>query len=235
MKTRILLSMLLCCFFIAAYGQTCGYCNGTGKMITNKGGGTYGHSNDDLVWCSDCEKYFYRSTGHAHIHCKYCNGTGRRSSSSSSNHSDSYNPESPEAALGWNIASTMRYGVPVTEEESAYYAEYQRIDPAGAAQYKKLRDLINSTVIYHNRQLALQNWQTVKSLDAYQNHMMKQIGELSSTFTPTQGLINIVNKYLMAKLGGAYGNYRRYCESQESIQNAKDRLFNEQLMRLNSW
>ena len=129
----------------------------------------------------------------------------------------------------------MRYGVPVTEEESAYYAEYQRIDPAGAAQYKKLRDLINSTVIYHNRQLALQNWQTVKSLDAYQNHMMKQIGELSSTFTPTQGLINIVNKYLMAKLGGAYGNYRRYCESQESIQNAKDRLFNEQLMRLNSW
>ncbi len=234
MKTRILLSVFLCCLSIVAWGQSCSYCNGTGKMIINKGGGTYGYGNDDLVWCSDCQEYFRRSTGHAHIHCKYCKGTGRRSSSSSYD-SDSYNPESPEAALGWNIASTMRYGVPVTEEESAYYAEFQRIDPAGAAQYKKLRDLINSTVIYHNRQLALQNWQTVKSLDAYQNQMMQQIGQLAETFTPSQGLINIVNKYLLAKLGGAYGNYRRYCESQESIQNSKDRLFYEELMRLNSW
>lgn len=118
MKTRVLLSVFLCCLSIAVWGQSCGYCNGTGKMIINKGTATYG--SDELVWCKECQKHFYRSTGHMHIHCKYCKGTGRRQSSSSNSSSEGYTSTDEIAAINpqaYGMAMDALYGLPNTEEE----------------------------------------------------------------------------------------------------------------------
>lgn len=54
----------------------CSYCNGKGKKIVDQSNMTFG-SNDPLVYCNECGKSFHRSTGHSHVFCGHCGGTGK--------------------------------------------------------------------------------------------------------------------------------------------------------------
>lgn len=95
MKSKVIfiLLMMFACVATSGSAQTCRYCKGTGKMIHEGSVSTYG--SDRLVWCDICNKYNWASTGHKHIYCQYCRGTGKGkdySSGSSSSSSSSSKP-----------------------------------------------------------------------------------------------------------------------------------------------
>lgn len=54
----------------------CAYCNGTGKREVNQSIATFG-TTDVKVHCNECGRDFYRSSGHCHVYCGYCGGTGK--------------------------------------------------------------------------------------------------------------------------------------------------------------
>lgn len=114
MKTKVLsfLFISLLCAVTAVKAQNCVYCKGTGKMIKEVSISTYGY--DTKVWCSICERYYWRSTGHMHVTCQYCRGTGRRggnsySSSSSSSQSSRSNDDFLAANLTFEEMEQLRF------------------------------------------------------------------------------------------------------------------------------
>lgn len=54
----------------------CAFCNGTGKKEINQSVATFG-TTDVKVHCNECGRDFYRSSGHSHVQCGHCGGTGR--------------------------------------------------------------------------------------------------------------------------------------------------------------
>ena len=54
----------------------CAFCNGTGKKEVNQSVATFG-TTDVKVHCNECGRDFYRSSGHSHVQCGQCGGTGR--------------------------------------------------------------------------------------------------------------------------------------------------------------
>lgn len=57
-------------------GHKCVYCNGTGRKAINQSIATFGTA-DIKVHCNECGRDYYRSTGHGHVQCGHCGGTGR--------------------------------------------------------------------------------------------------------------------------------------------------------------
>ncbi len=53
----------------------CAFCNGTGKRVVNQNIATFG-TTDVKVRCNECGRDFYRSSGHSHVYCGRCGGTG---------------------------------------------------------------------------------------------------------------------------------------------------------------
>lgn len=53
----------------------CNRCNGSGKMVHNSYPSMYG-TTDNQVYCSICGRNYLRSTGHSHVTCTECHGTG---------------------------------------------------------------------------------------------------------------------------------------------------------------
>ena len=103
MKSKILsfFFVLFFCMTASVNAQTCRYCKGTGKMVKEVAISTYG--NDTKVWCSICQKYFWRSYGHMHVSCQYCGGSGVGSSSYSSSSSSSKSSSSNDDFLSANL------------------------------------------------------------------------------------------------------------------------------------
>lgn len=227
--------MLLCCFFIVAYGQTCGYCNGTGKMITNKGGSTYGHSNDDLVWCNDCQKYFYRSTGHAHIHCKYCKGTGRRQSSNSSS-SSGYTSTDEIAAIdpqAYGMAMNALYGLPTTEEEMNYIRKMLAENETNGRRYIEFRNNLNNAKIHFTRNMRMGNTSgtTVQQLDKYYESIIRRANEImENLYFPYDRALRILQEHA-GTVEAAYKSYRSAVGFQQNLNNLNDQLFMQELIR----
>ncbi|WP_294547020.1 hypothetical protein [uncultured Bacteroides sp.] len=56
--------------------RICHYCNGKGKIVRNLSTGQYGVKKEVKVRCNECGGYYLPSTGHSHIHCSHCRGTG---------------------------------------------------------------------------------------------------------------------------------------------------------------
>lgn len=54
----------------------CPFCNGTGRKEVNQSIATFG-TTDTKIHCNECGRDFYRSTGHSHVRCGQCRGTGR--------------------------------------------------------------------------------------------------------------------------------------------------------------
>ena len=53
--------------------STCSTCKGTGMVAKNQ---TVRNASSTKVYCSICKKEYKQSTGHSHIACTKCNGTG---------------------------------------------------------------------------------------------------------------------------------------------------------------
>lgn len=56
--------------------RQCPYCNGKGRIERNSYPAMYG-TTDYQVYCNECGRYFNRSTGHSHVSCSHCHGTGQ--------------------------------------------------------------------------------------------------------------------------------------------------------------
>lgn len=52
----------------------CPACNGKGRVPHESNAGQFGLSNDYKVYCSECGREFWKSTGHTHVTCRQCNG-----------------------------------------------------------------------------------------------------------------------------------------------------------------
>ena len=233
MKTRILLSMLFCCFFIAAYGQTCGYCNGTGKMIINKGIATYG--NDELVWCKECQKHFHRSTGHMHIHCKYCKGTGRRQSSSNNSSSGGYTSTDEIAAIdpqAYGMAMNALYGLPSTEEEMNLIRKMLAENETNGRRYIEYRNNLNSAKIHFTQMMRMGNYSgTVQELDKYFESVIRRANEImENLYFPYDRALRILQEHA-GTVEAAYKSYRSAVGFQQNLNNLNDQLFMQELMR----
>lgn len=111
-----LLVGLMSCMNILAQSRKCPYCDGNGTIVKNISVSQYGVRNEVKKKCPTCGIYYYPSSGHSHIHCSHCKGTGVLIAVNSSVE-DSYNPESLEAIWGRQIATNIRYGIPVSEQE----------------------------------------------------------------------------------------------------------------------
>lgn len=57
-------------------GHKCAYCNGTGRKAISQNIVTFGTA-DVKVHCNECGRDYYRSSGHSHVQCGHCGGTGR--------------------------------------------------------------------------------------------------------------------------------------------------------------
>lgn len=58
--------------------HTCPLCKGSGMIVRGSHVATYGH--DYKVYCSECNRYYSSSTGHSHVTCIQCHGSGGWSS-----------------------------------------------------------------------------------------------------------------------------------------------------------
>lgn len=56
--------------------RQCPYCNGKGRKVYNSHPAWYG-TTDNKVYCSECGEYHLQSTGHSHVSCSHCHGTGQ--------------------------------------------------------------------------------------------------------------------------------------------------------------
>jgi len=225
--------MLFCYLCIAAYGQSCGYCNGTGKMIINKGVATYG--NDELVWCKECQKHFYRSTGHAHIHCKYCKGTGKRQSSSSSS-SGGYTSTDEIAAIdpqAYGMAMNALYGLPNTEEEMNYIKQMLAQDEANGKLYIQYRNVLNNAMIHFTRNMKMGNTSgtTVQQLDQYMTSVIANADKIGKNlYIPNQRILEIMQGH-QQRVTSAFESYRSAVGFQQNLNNLNDQLFMQELIR----
>lgn len=56
--------------------RKCSYCNGTGQKAVDQSVATFG-SNDPIIRCNICGRNTHRSSGHSHVTCGQCGGTGK--------------------------------------------------------------------------------------------------------------------------------------------------------------
>jgi hypothetical protein len=52
----------------------CTLCHGNGTIVRETNIATYGR--DEQLYCSQCGRNYYRSSGHSHVRCSQCNGKG---------------------------------------------------------------------------------------------------------------------------------------------------------------
>lgn len=56
--------------------RICPYCKGEGTIVRTLSTSRFGVENETKVKCYQCGIYYFPSSGHSHIHCSHCRGTG---------------------------------------------------------------------------------------------------------------------------------------------------------------
>ncbi|WP_455584689.1 hypothetical protein [Bacteroides sp.] len=224
----IILSLTFLFAALSAWGQRqCPYCNGTGKIVKNISVSQYGINRETKVKCSECGIYYLPSTGHSHIHCSHCGGTGRMSGSSgSSRHSgETYDPDSPEGIWAKGVAMTIKYGLPYTDEEKAAVERLGKSSPTMAQLWIKYRNILNMGTSYFNEQNAKigYRWDKVASVDIIKNGYDKQLAEIAPSLELPSDLYAIYQR-LYKSYQDAYTTYRNNTNASESLQNLQNRL-----------
>lgn len=216
----------------AVFGQSkCSYCGGTGKIVKNLSVSQYGVRNEVKTRCSECGGYFYPSSGHSHIHCKYCGGTGIRNSRNSSTSSDTYVADPQMKAWGTEMAHTIRYGLPMSDAENAAYNLLARTDAASAKRYMEWRNVLNSMVVYCNRNSALMTPTNVQALDNMYNSTEQKLMQCANGVALPQELKNIADQ-LYKKYKETFVSYRNYSSAMLNLQDLENRVIDWQLNQL---
>lgn len=228
--------MLICLWTISialqAQSRECPYCKGTGKIVKNISASQFGVRTEVKVKCRECGIYYFPSTGHTHIHCSHCRGTGRIGTTAKepSSSMDEYNPESPLAVWGREVASTVRYGLPVSQQEDAAFKSFAQINPEGAKNYIAWRNILNATAVYYNRCAAMLTTTPVQDIDQIYLNAEKQLRQYSTGLNLPQELYTIANQ-LARQYYNSYISYRKYCVDMINLQNIKERAIDWQLQQ----
>lgn len=226
------MATLLVCVTMAAQ-RKCKACNGTGTIVKSISVSQYGHTNGNYyVKCPTCGKRYLKSTGHSHITCKQCGGTGYIGSSSYGSTGGSASERLQEIAIAnpqvYNAVMTLKYGLSMSEEEAA---EVNSLGGQNARQYMKWRDVINNYTINANRSITM-GWifGNVRNIDQMKAQTDAQLAELIKTFSVTDNLMIIADQ-LYTKYQNAYIRLRKAEESKQNLNNVQERIFNYQLNR----
>lgn len=232
MIRTIILSLTLLFTAVAAWGQhKCPYCNGTGKIVKNISVSQYGIRQETKVKCPECGIYYLPSTGHTHIHCSHCKGTGRLSDGSSNNNSSNsrvaYDPDSPEGMWARSVVMTVKYGLAYTDEENAAVERLGKSDPSMAQLWIKYRNILNMGTSYFNEQNAkiAYRWDKVANVDNIKNSFDKQLAEIAPLLKLPPDLYAVYQR-LYNSYQNAYKVYRSNTNSSESMQNMQNALDN---------
>lgn len=54
----------------------CPLCHGKRTVVRGSNAATFGLEDGSKEWCSECGRYYLRSTGHSHVTCPQCGGKG---------------------------------------------------------------------------------------------------------------------------------------------------------------
>lgn len=228
--------MLICLWTnsiaLQAQSRECPYCKGTGKIVKNISASQFGVRTEVKVKCRECGIYYFPSTGHTHIHCSHCRGTGKigTTAKESSSSMDEYNPESPLAAWGREVASTARYGLPVSQQEDVAFKSFAQINPEGAKNYIAWRNILNATAVYYNRCAAMLTTTPVQDIDQIYLNAEKQLRQYSTGLNLPQDLYTIANQ-LARQYYNSYISYRKYCADIINLQNIKEQAIDWQLQQ----
>lgn len=239
LSVRVLLLMVSLFFSATTQAQTrkCSYCDGNGTIVRHLTVSQYGVRNEAKKKCPTCGIYYYPSSGHSHIHCKYCGGTGIISNSSGSgNHYDSgsysndYEAESNPALKAWgqSVALTIRYGLPFTEEEDAAFRRFAQDNPAWAEKYVEWRKTLNYGTMYFNERSAKLGYEPVKSVDGFFKNIENNLLQCTSGITLPQDLYQEAHK-LEQIYYNAYQKYRNWCSKKEALTNLENAVLDWQL------
>ncbi|MCC8117925.1 MAG: hypothetical protein LIP09_04135 [Bacteroidales bacterium] len=149
-KDGMVLAFAMALPIMAIARGDCPYCSGTGKVVKNLTVSTYG--NDTKKKCPECGEWHY--SGHTHVHCSHCGGTGYRKSGSSSSSSDYSSGYYEGNDLGlpnpYAVARNLRYGCRWCDEEIRLYNELKKNDPNLAQRYETARGYMDDFIIWCN-------------------------------------------------------------------------------------
>lgn len=232
---RILCLCMAFCYSFIVFGQSreCPYCKGRGTIVKNLTVSQFGWKNESKVKCNECGIYSYPSSGHSHIHCKHCRGTGHINNGSNTrdSYSEADDPNSPLAAWGREIAATLRYGLPVNEAEDAAFRHFAQVDPESAKKYLSWRNLLNATAVYYNRCSALLIHCNVQSLDQTYNDVAQKLSQYSYGVALSPELKSIVDQ-LNKQYNEAFMKYRNYCVAKQSLDELENQVIDWRLQQL---
>lgn len=224
---RMLLLVAVVMTACIANAQSCRYCGGTGTVVKNLGTAQYGLSGDYKVRCSTCGAVTLKSTGHAHIHCTHCGGSGK----SSSNKRETGISSSDELAYSnpklYNdiqlYVQTSKYGLVMTDAEQA---EVEKLDSYNAKKYMKWRSLLNAYTIDMNKSIVM-GWDAVglNFADRMIAGNNDNLNRLVSTFTITPELKRIADN-LLQQYNQATQRYRSMVAAKQSVNDLNDQLLN---------
>lgn len=226
MIRTIILSLAF--FFVASSASSqrkCPYCNGTGKIVKNISGSQYGINRETKIKCSECGIYYLPSTGHSHIHCSHCGGSGRLSDSGDRHSGETHDPDSPEGIWARGVAMTIRYGLPYTEEENIAVERLGKSNPTMAQLWIKYRNILNMGTSYFNEQNAKigYRWDKVANVDIIKNNYDKQLAKIALSLKLPSDLYAIYQR-LYEAYQDAYKAYRNNTNTSESLRNIQNQI-----------
>lgn len=241
---RLLISLMLFHLLVtvAMAQQDCPYCGGTGKMVKNIAVSQYGLS-DYKVKCPTCGVITLKSTGHTHIHCKFCRGTGKKSSTSNSRNSSSSRRTLDDIArenpAAFSAAMSIKYGIPMDDTEYEYVSG---LDSQMQKLYMQLRNLVENDIIYSNQSIAMLWYRTMtaNSVNQRANNTYQQICSLDQTMSnyirshPSCGWNNQLKIIMDKHIKTCHDSLQQLLDIvkyNQGMQQLEDQLWNYQLYK----
>lgn len=235
------------CGVMALNARDCHYCKGTGKVIIEASTTNFG-TNYRTKWCNICNRQV--SSGHDHIFCKHCGGSGSISSDSSSSGNYSYSAggistESPSGMSAAPCYGTTQggvsyfwqgvYGLPIQDDEVEAYQNLQKTNSEYARKWKSWRMKINASYSTYREWNTKGYHQTLSSIGDVKRHLentysdfYNEISNLSPQLSPR--FEPIINKILnlWAQEANAYFSA---VQVKKNLQQMNDDLMWQQLNR----
>lgn len=215
----------------------CSYCGGTGKVVKNLTVSTYG--KDTKKKCPECGEWHY--SGHTHVHCSHCGGTGYRknggSSSGSDYSSDFYEGNDLGLPNPYAVARNLRYGCRWCDEEIRLFNELRKSSPDLAQRYETARGILDNFIQWCNegnaklqyRYVTPQEVQNMWNITCNQYNNYTAAGAVSN-----QALLPFLQQVI--KIAENTGTqYRNTCQSFSNLRQQQDALDNYLLYRNMIW
>lgn len=236
-STIFLLILFMSMFNVTALAQKCIRCNGHGQIKSSVSSAGYG-IGAKIGDCSMCGYAIFKNESHNHKTCPSCGGTGVRNSSprpvspGGQSESSSYVETSPEARLQARI---IMYGPKLTSEEFSALYTFIESKTADAQKFKKWYDILIFALCMNNENVACVRYrgatsQTVVFENQQRERTVRELNSMVNTFSIPDNIRTIQVK-LCTALDNSYNSWIGALSSSASINDARRRMEDEQLMR----